>query len=286
MRIIKETIAAHKKIIAAIFFLAGILFIMAYEILPIQLMGIELLTLIGDVLILISVGFVFFIAIEWIKSIEIKKIIIFAAIFFLAGILFFITGIGLMDAEPNIALALLALIGFVLILISIGFAFFIIIEWIKSIEIKTHSLLTFSGSLALVFSVVLLIMLITHIDVYKPGYYHLADYDKVIILRSLVWLFGLLGGILIGWGTAIKLRARIGTSVQSRRRLPLLILGFLLVLWSIERMTLGIAPEFYRYGFFYGFSAVISAIIMIIIITFGGFLITRGLSSIPRGEGR
>jgi hypothetical protein len=222
---IKETIAAHKKIIAAIFFLAGILFIMAYEILPIQLMGIELLTLIGDVLILISIGFVFF----------------------------------------------------------------IIIEWIKSIEIKTHSLLTFSGSLALVVSVVLLIMLITHIDVYKPGHYGLANYDKVIILRSLVWLFGLLGGILIGWGTAIKLRARIGTSVQSRRRLILLIPGFLLVLWSIERMTLGIAPEFYRYGFigfFYGFSAVVAAIIMVIIVTFGGFLITRGLSSIPRGEGR
>jgi hypothetical protein len=228
---IKETIAAHKKIIAAIFFLAGILFIIAYEILPIQLMGIELLTLIGDVLILISIGFVFFIT----------------------------------------------------------------IEWIKNIEIKNHMLLTFSGTLALVVSVALLIMLITHIDIYKPGYYHFdTSSDKVFILRSLVWLFGLLGGILIGWGTTPKLRSRIGTSVQSRRRMTydffLLISGFLLILWSIERMTLGIAPELVSswsiermtvsHSLLYGFSAVVAAIIMVITVTFGGFLITRGVSSI------
>ncbi len=116
-------------------------------------------------------------------------------------------------------------------------------------------------------SAISLIILIVGLEV-APGQQHLVDRQMVNTVKSLIWFFGLVGGSLIGW--AITLR------VQSRRNLSLLIPGILLILWSMERLFLGIAPE---YDSFYGFSAVIAAIIMIVIVTLGGFLVARWLTS-------
>lgn len=130
-----------------------------------------------------------------------------------------------------------------------------------------HKLLLIFGVLALLVSVISLIILIVGLEV-APGHQRLVDRQMVNTVKSLIWFFGLVGGSLIGWAMTLR--------VRSRRNLSLLIPSILLILWSIERLFLGIAPE---YDSFYGFSAVIAAIIMIVIVTLGGFLVARWLSS-------
>ena len=130
-----------------------------------------------------------------------------------------------------------------------------------------HILLLIVGVLGLLFSVISLIILIVGLEI-APGHQHLVDRQMVNTVKSLIWFFGLVGGSLIGWAMTLR--------VRSRRNLSLLIPSILLILWSIERLFLGIAPE---YDSFYGFSAVIAAIIMIVIVTLGGFLVARWLSS-------
>lgn len=130
-----------------------------------------------------------------------------------------------------------------------------------------HKLLLIFGVLALLVSVISLIILIVGLEV-APGHQHLVDRQMVNTVKSLIWFFGLVGGSLIGWAMTLR--------VRSRRNLSLLIPSILLILWSIERLFLGIAPE---YDSFYGFSAVIAAIIMIVIVTLGGFLVARWLTS-------
>lgn len=145
-------------------------------------------------------------------------------------------------------------------------------------------LLLILGGVTLVVSFISFCILMDALDV-TPGYYNYGvDSQTVNTSKTLIWCFGLLGGGLIGLATALRSRSRIGPGVASSRKLILLIPGILLILWSIERLIFGIAPDYGLYGRFYDFSAAVAAIILIIIVPFGGFLMVRGLIPMPRRE--
>lgn len=160
---------------------------------------------------------------------------------------------------------------------------------------KLYVIFGIMGMAAILVSLVSLIILIIYLDV-KPGHRHLVSSNqKVNTLKLLIWCFGLLGGGLTGWATALRTRYRVGLNVPISRKLILLIPGALLILWSIERAILGIAPISSRIiltpigvtvskGPWYDFSAVIAAVILVITATLGGFIIARGLTPMPRNK--
>lgn len=144
----------------------------------------------------------------------------------------------------------------------------------------------FLGIVFLVTSVVSLIILIVHLDV-ALGEQSLANSQTVNTLKSLIWWSGLIGGGLMGWATSLRSRSRSSPGVPFQRRFLLLIPGALLFLWSIERLVFGVSPEFYMpQGPFYGFSAVVGALILVVVVASGVFFIVCGLIPVPRGEKR
>jgi len=138
------------------------------------------------------------------------------------------------------------------------------------------------GIVALVVAAVALVALLVNLEV-KPGHYHLADSNMVNTLKVVIWFFGLVGGGLLGYTSAVRLRSRPGAGKTPTRSTILLVVGVLLLLWSIERMMMGVTPEYYRGDTFYGLSAVVAAVLMVLSAAFGAFFLSRGLIRIPRG---
>jgi len=132
----------------------------------------------------------------------------------------------------------------------------------------------------LVISVVLLAALIIYLDV-KPNHHHRTDNNQVVVfLKFTMWVFGFLGGGLLSWANA--LRSRTISELPLSRKPALSILGILLILWSIDRLLLGVAPEGptifgARPGIWYGFPAVVAAVISFVTVTNGSFLFSKGL---------
>lgn len=131
-------------------------------------------------------------------------------------------------------------------------------------------------------SVIFLMNFIDYIDL-KPGQSSYFDVQRINTLRLQIWSFGLIGGSLIGWATALPLHFRM--PIPDRKKISLIIPGLLSILWSIERMILGIASETSTFALMpspnnYSYSVVYAAIVMIITVVLGGFLITRGLTNI------
>lgn len=139
------------------------------------------------------------------------------------------------------------------------------------------------GILFLAASVISLFALLINLEP-EPGHSKLVSSQTVNTLKSLIWWTGLIGGGLIGWATVLRSRSRTSPGVPFQRRFILLIPGALLFLWSIERLVFGVSPDHYMsHGPFYGFSATIAAIIMVLAVASGVFFIVRGLIPMPRG---
>ena len=143
-------------------------------------------------------------------------------------------------------------------------------------------------------TVSLLIGLIVYLDV-KPGHKHrIFNNQPVVLLKLALWGAGIVGGVLLGWGRSLNLRLAAGPDAVFRRRAAPVIFGILLCLWSIERLILGISPVgTYDYlgaigikppGIWYGFDAVVAALIMIPTAVLGAYFIAKGLIPAPRDE--
>lgn len=114
--------------------------------------------------------------------------------------------------------------------------------------------------------------------------------QKIEILKSLVWASGFLGGGLMGWANTLRLRLRSDSDATFHRRWPLLIPGTLLTLWSVERLVRGVAPEddllarAFQVTNAYEFPVVVAAIMLSVLVTYGGFLLASGVGLVPREE--
>lgn len=137
------------------------------------------------------------------------------------------------------------------------------------------------GIVLLAVAGIALVALLVHLDV-TPGGHHYADIGVTNTLRLTVWIFGLSGGGLLGYRAAIRLRSRPGTGGTNRRSKLLIVIGAILLLWSIERAVVGVAPESSVGQLMYGFSAVVAAVLMTVLVSFGSYLLLRGMIRIPR----
>ena len=137
------------------------------------------------------------------------------------------------------------------------------------------------GIVLLAVAGIALVALLVHLDV-KPGHYHLVDIGVTNTLRLTIWIFGLSGGGLLGYRAAVRLRSRPGTDGTNRRSKLLIVIGAILLLWSIERAVIGVAPESSVGQLMYGFSAVVAAVLMAVLVSFGSYFLLRGMIRIPR----
>jgi len=139
------------------------------------------------------------------------------------------------------------------------------------------------GIVALVVSIIMLFALLITLDV-GPGEYQLVASNTVNTLKVAIWSFALAGGGLLGYTSAVRLRSRPGASKTLARSTILLVVGGLLLAWSIERMACGVATRLiWGIGPCYGFDAAVAAVLMNLSAFFGAFFLSRGLIRIPRG---
>jgi hypothetical protein len=137
------------------------------------------------------------------------------------------------------------------------------------------------GIVLLAVAGIALVALLVHLDV-QPGHHHLVDIGITNTLRLTIWIFGLSGGGLLGYTAAIRLRSQPGTDGTNRRSKLRIVIGAILLLWSIERAVVGVAPQSSVGQLMYSFSAVVAAVLMACLVSFGSYFLVQGMIRIPR----